>query len=98
EKGSQKNISMETSESKVVIRRIRVRKEDSAYLYCIFEAQEGALSYSTLPHQNGEATRDLVLSIPVSFNEQVTELLKELSRELEIVDLPVELNASEAKK
>lgn len=59
-------------------RVIRVRKEDSAFIYCVLEANEGIASYSTLPHQVGEAHRDLELWIPDGFASEVDELLKDL--------------------
>ena len=57
------------------LRRIRVRKEDSAFAYCIFEASEGILSYSTLQHQKGDLFRDLELTIPLGFKEEAEGLL-----------------------
>jgi hypothetical protein len=45
---------------------LRVKKEDSAFVYTVFEASEGLGSYSTLPHQLGDAHRDLELRIPIT--------------------------------
>ena len=59
-------------------RRIRVRKEDSAFVYFILESYEGITSYSTLPYRTGDAHRDLELTIPVDFLTEVDRLLKRL--------------------
>lgn len=59
-------------------RRIRVRKEDSAFIYNVFESHEGIASYSTLSHKAGEPHRDLELQIPPDFVPEVERLLKEL--------------------
>ncbi|MFZ9596698.1 MAG: DUF4911 domain-containing protein [Bdellovibrionia bacterium] len=62
--------------SQVLKRVIRVKKEDSAYVYFILESYEGITSYSTLEHPVGCAYRDLELRIPVDFIEDVEKLLK----------------------
>jgi hypothetical protein len=59
-------------------RIIRVKKEDSAFVYFILESYEGIVSYSTLQHQVGDAHRDLELRIPPDFVGEVDELLQEL--------------------
>ena len=59
-------------------KRIRVRREDSAFVYNILESHEGITAYSTLPHQTGELHRDLELFIPPDFLEEVKEVLKSL--------------------
>jgi len=63
---------------KSVVKVIRVRKQDSAFVYFTLEANEGIASYSTLPHQAGDAFRDLELRIPPDFVNEVDELLKSL--------------------
>lgn len=62
-----------------VKRRIRVRKEDSAYVYCIFEAHEGIAAYSTLDHKAGDLYRDLELQIPVAFLTDVDSVIQRLN-------------------
>ena len=57
---------------------IRVRKEDSAFVYFILESHEGIVSYSTLAFQPGDAYRDLELRIPPDFVEETEDLLKQL--------------------
>lgn len=59
-------------------RRIRVRKEDSAFVYMVLESHEGICSYSTLDHEASEAHRDLELTVPLDFEEDVERVLKEL--------------------
>lgn len=58
------------------IRRIRVRSEDSAYVYSLFESYEGIASYSTLDHKPGDPHRDMELSIPLGYQKEVEALLK----------------------
>jgi len=57
---------------------IRVRKEDSAYVYFILESYEGITSYSTLDHRSGALYRDLELSIPPDFLSETEALLERL--------------------
>jgi hypothetical protein len=64
--------------NRIQFRRIRVRKEDSAYVYCILESHEGITSYSTLDHQAGDPFRDLELQIPFDFVDEVNRVLKDL--------------------
>jgi len=61
-----------------VVKKIRVRKQDSAFLYFILEASEGITSYSTLHHKPGDPYRDLELRIPPDFVAEVEDLLKSL--------------------
>ncbi len=61
-----------------VFRKIRVRKQDSAFVYFILEASEGITSYSTLEHKPGDLHRDLELRIPPDFVDDVDGLLKSL--------------------
>ena len=68
--------------------KIRVRKEDSAFVYAILEANEGICSYSTLPHQTGDLHRDLELSIPLGLQTNVDQVLEELRDSLELFVLP----------
>lgn len=69
---------MEDSKT-VHIKRIRVRKEDSAFVYAILEAHEGLASYSTLAHRAGEAHRDLELTIPASLLPEALQMLNSIS-------------------
>ncbi len=57
---------------------IRVKKEESAFVYFIMEAQEGIVSYSTLPHQAGDPHRDLELRFSKDFQEEVEALMLRL--------------------
>ena len=56
-------------------KKIRVKKEDSAFIYFILESYEGITSYSTLAFQAGAAYRDLELRIPSDFLKEVEDLL-----------------------
>jgi hypothetical protein len=62
----------------VRLRRVRMKKEDSAFVYALLEASEGITSYTTLPHAPGAPHRDLELQIPEAFVSDVDELLKRL--------------------
>jgi hypothetical protein len=62
--------------------RIRVRKEDSAFVYAVFEVQAGVLAYSTLDHQPGDRFRDLELVIPVGMRSEAQVILESLKIEL----------------
>lgn len=61
-----------------VKRRIRVRKDDSAYIYSILESHEGIAAYSTLEFRPGDPHRDLELQVPVGFLTEVEEVLQRL--------------------
>jgi hypothetical protein len=70
---------MKTQPATQSIRKvIRVRKEDSAFVYNLLESYEGITSYSTLDHKVGDSFRDLELRIPPDFVEDVEDLLKRL--------------------
>ena len=69
-----------------IYKKIRVRKEDSAYVYFILESYEGITSYSTLDHKVGDPHRDLELRIPPDYLGEVQALLKDLG------DMIYELN------
>ncbi len=61
-----------------IIRRIRVSKADSAYVYAILEASEGICAYTTIPHQSGDWHRDLELMVPTGCIEAVDRLIARL--------------------
>jgi len=75
---------------KLVIRRIRVRSEDSAFVYAVLEASEGVCAYSTLPHRAGDRHRDLELVIPMGQITEVDRILADLQIQLagEVYVLP----------
>lgn len=61
------------------VRRLRVRKEDSAHVYAILESHEGIASYSTLAHSPGDPHRDLELTVPSGFKAEVERVIRELN-------------------
>ncbi|MCM2322183.1 MAG: DUF4911 domain-containing protein [Oligoflexia bacterium] len=63
---------------KSIFKRIRVKKEDSAFVYFLLESYEGIASYSTLDFKPGEPYRDLELRIPPDFEAEVESLLASL--------------------
>lgn len=62
-----------------VVKRVRSRTEDSAFLYAILEANEGITAFLTLPCEPGSNYRDLELHIPVAFVDDVGQVLESLS-------------------
>jgi len=61
-----------------LVRRVRMRKEDSAWVYTVFESHEGILSYTTLDHQPGDLYRDLEISVPVTMAQEAQRMLGSL--------------------
>tara|TARA_Y100000590_G_scaffold470525_1_gene666030 strand:- start:6114 stop:6347 length:234 start_codon:yes stop_codon:yes gene_type:complete len=70
-----------------VIKKIRVVAKEAAFIYGVFEANEGVTAYTTLPHQAGALYRDIELTIPPDQIEELNEILKELSQSIEIIEL-----------
>lgn len=64
------------------IRRIRVRSEDSAFVYAVLEASEGVCAYSTLPNRPGDRHRDLELVVPMGQSAEVDRVLADLQIQL----------------
>jgi len=63
-----------------VRKRIRVRREDSAFVYFVLEAHEGVTSYSTLEYRPEDLHRDLELLYSPEFAGDVERILRGLSR------------------
>jgi hypothetical protein len=61
-----------------IFKKIRVRKEDSAFVYFILESYEGIAITSTLEFKPGDAHRDLELRVAPDFENEVEGLMKEL--------------------
>jgi hypothetical protein len=59
-------------------RKIRVRKEDSAFVYCVLESHEGIAAYSTLDFKPGDPHRDLMVFIPPDFEHEAELVLNSL--------------------
>lgn len=60
---------------------IRVRKEDSAFVYNVLESHEGIAFYSTLDSAPGDAHRDIELSVPLDFVEELKQVLQSMEEE-----------------
>jgi hypothetical protein len=71
-------MSIDKAPMSSVRKKVRVKKEDSAFVYFILESYEGITSYSTLNFKQGDPHRDLELRIPPDFVEEVDQLLKTL--------------------
>jgi hypothetical protein len=61
---------------------IRLRKQDSAYLYQILESYEGVSSYSTLPCGRETPYRDIALHPAPHFLAELQALLARLGEEI----------------
>ncbi len=70
------------------VKNIRVKKEDSVFVYWILESHEGVVSYSTLPHVQGEAFRDLELRYTASQKEELGRVLESLGSLIYELDRP----------
>lgn len=75
-------MNLQSDPSRSSKRRIRVRSEDSAFIYSILEASNGVCAYSTLPNESGDRHRDLELVVPEGFEIEVDQILAELNTEL----------------
>lgn len=69
---------MSSTQEAVVFIQLRVRKEDSAFVYAVLEAHEGICSYSTLDHVPGSLHRDLELQVPSGWTEEVDRVIQDL--------------------
>jgi hypothetical protein len=69
-------------------RKIRVRKEDSAFVYFVLEAHEGVTAYSTLDFKPGDPHRDLMLFVPPDFASDADRIIASLG------DMVYELKSS----
>lgn len=71
--------------------RIRVPKEESAFVYFILEAQEGVTAYSTLPNLQGDQHRDLELCFSPEFRGEVLRVLDELrASQITVQEIPLD--------
>jgi hypothetical protein len=66
-----------------IVKVIRIRSEDSAYLYALLEGYEGLANCSTRPHQVGDRHRDIELRASPSRVAELEEVLSEIRKELE---------------
>jgi hypothetical protein len=67
---------------------IRTKKEDSAFVYHVFEAHEGLVAYSTLPHNAHDAFRDLELLVTAELKSDLEALLEDLSDYVTVIPAP----------
>jgi len=67
--------------------KIRVRKQDSVYLYQILESYEGLANYSTVGVGKGLPYRDIALHIAPDLREEVEKLIERLSAEIPLEKL-----------
>ena len=69
---------------------LRVRKQDSAYLYQLLESYEGLVGFSTLPHERDQAFRDIILHIAPDLRSELERVLERLREEVSFELLPSE--------
>ena len=63
---------------------IRVRKQDSAYLYQILESYEGLTNYSTLTLEKDLPYRDIALHMAPDLKAELDRLVESLKKEISI--------------
>lgn len=63
---------------------IRLSKSDSAFVYFQLEANEGLAFYSTLPHTEGQETRDIDIRGSSQCYTEVKRLIDFLSQSMTI--------------
>lgn len=67
---------------------LRVRKEDSAFLYQILEASDGLTNYSTLPSEKQSPHRDILLHPSPDLLAEVREMVDRIAKEIPLEILP----------
>ena len=67
---------------------IRVRKQDSAFLYQLVESYDGLANFSTLTVDKGLPYRDIALHIAPDLRGEVEALVDRLAREFPLERLP----------
>ena len=68
---------MEIEKTKLFHIIVRLPKEDSAFLYFLLESHEGLAFYSTLPHEIGQAYRDIDMKGPIGLIDPVSHLVEQ---------------------
>ena len=63
---------------------IRVSKEDSAFIYFQFEANEGLCFFSTLKSSLKQPYRDIEIFSPISLEKEFSHLLNYLGTDISI--------------
>lgn len=68
--------------------KVKVKKEDAAYLYQILESYEGLTNYSTLDGKKEDTYREILLHLPKDSVDEMGKLLDRLKVEiwLEVTD------------
>ena len=61
---------------------IRVRKQDSAFLYQLLESYEGLASFSTVTEGKDLPYRDIALHVAPDFAAEVEALVERLAKEI----------------
>lgn len=63
---------------------IRIKKEDSAYVYRVLESYEGLTNFSTVDGDNSLPYRDIKLHIAPDLIDEVRILIKNLGEEIDL--------------
>lgn len=77
---------------------IRSKKEDSVFIYHIFEAFEGIASYSTLDFTSQDPYRDLELLVSEDQLSEVHRVLESLGDQVTILKEPPPLKIKNTSK
>ncbi|MGK5084312.1 DUF4911 domain-containing protein [Bdellovibrionota bacterium FG-1] len=59
-------------------KKIRLKREDSVWVYAILEGHEGVCNYSTLPFEKGAGYLDMSLSYTPEFEGQLEDILRQM--------------------
>ncbi len=77
--------------TKIVLNRVllKVKKEDSAIIYFILEANEGVCFYSTIPHEAHDQFRIIEIKYTQELEKEFNQIINQLKKE---IDLELTLN------
>lgn len=82
-----------TEQNRLFHMLIRVPKDQSAFTYFTFEANDGLCFYSTLESSLGEPYRDIDVKTHISLKDELLRLIEFLSK-----DYPIEILSQEEIK
>lgn len=63
---------------------LKVKKEDSAIVYFILEANEGICFYSTIPHETHDPFRTVEVKYTKELEKEFNQIINQLKKEIEI--------------
>lgn len=63
---------------------LKVKKEDSAIVYFILEANEGICFYSTIPHETHDQFRIVEIKYTKELEKEFNQIINQLKKEIEL--------------